>query len=418
MYLRSLELNNFRSFPTGRFEFSPGINIIYGPNTSGKTNLLEAIYVLSNLRSFRTHIFRDLIYWGETQAHVRGTVQSGRLSNLSRGEDGANAQLEETESSTSVRTLAIGIEPTERVLLVNSKQCKSSKEYLQILPSTAFIPDDLSLVKGEPASRRYFLNRGTFQSYPPYWSLLEDYKRILHQKNALLRELKSGGQERGKGTGRSSSGYSKGDSCAVWDEQLQSVGSKIILQRIRFIHNLQRLLDRIYDNWLVGKETITLGYKSSIRLSREEFLNLPNSEEIDSDTMYNYIFETYGQAIQNNIDRERQLGMTVVGPHRDDLEIELSGKSLRAFGSQGQQRTAVLALKFAEVYLYFERYAEYSLLLLDDVTSELDVNRTGRLFEYLQRGMQVFISATSKPEFFRDTSLSCAYFDLSKSNPA
>jgi DNA replication and repair protein RecF len=397
MHLHSLELSNFRSFPTGQFAFSPGINIIYGPNASGKTNLLEAIYVLSNLRSFRAHGFRDLIHWGETQAYVRGMVQQGSMP-----EDGR-------ESNLSIKTLAIGIEPASRIPLINSKRCRSSRDYLRILPSTAFIPDDLSLVKGEPALRRYFLDQGTFQYYPPYWSLLADYNRLLHQKNALLRDLKSGSADRGKGSGSAS----KGDPCEVWDSQLQQVGSKIILHRIIFIHNLQRFLLRIYDNWLAGKENITLRYKASIRLSAEEVLTGLNGEEIDQEQAYQQIFEAYGHAIQRAQERERHLGMSVVGPHRDDLDIDLAGKSLRAFGSQGQQRTAVLALKFAEISLYFERYAEYSILLLDDVASELDVTRNRKLLEYLHRGMQVFISSTSKPDFFATTSLACTYFDLS-----
>jgi DNA replication and repair protein RecF len=410
MYLQSLELSNFRSFPTGRFEFSPEVNIFYGPNASGKTNLLEAIYMLSNLRSFRTHLLRDMIRWEDSQAYIRGVIQTKTRQHASYGETEKGKDLpEENEARPPVKKIAVRIEPHVRVSFIHSKQCKSSKEYLQILPSTAFIPDDLSLVKGMPASRRFFLDKGTFQYYPPYWSFLTDYNRILRQKNALLRELKGG-------TAQSSLTNGESDPCDIWNTQLQDIGSKIILHRMKFVEHLRKFLSSIYSGWLGDKEQIDVRYKSSIRVTTEDFPNLLDAKLTTSEETYDHIFRAYGEAIQKNLKRECHLGTTVIGPHRDDLDIKLSGKPLRAFGSQGQQRTAVLALKFAEVYLYFERYTEYSLLLLDDVTSELDFERSSKLLESLQHGMQVFISTTSKPNFSVDRSLSCAHFDLSKSN--
>jgi DNA replication and repair protein RecF len=316
---------------------------------------------------------------------------------------------ERTEERSPVKTIAVRLEPHARVSFIHSKQCKSSKEYLQILPSTAFIPDDLSLVKGMPASRRFFLDKGTFQYYPPYWSFLTDYNRILRQKNALLRELKGG-------TAQSPLTNGEHDPCDIWNTQLQDIGSKIILHRMKFIEHLRKFLSHIYSGWLGDKEQIDLRYRSSIRVTTEDFPNLLDAKMTTSEEVYDHIFRVYGEAIQKNLERERHLGTTVIGPHRDDLDIKLSGKPLRAFGSQGQQRTAVLALKFAEVYLYHERYTEHSLLLLDDVTSELDFERSSKLLESLQHGMQVFISTTSKPNFSVDSSLSCAHFDLSKSN--
>ena len=178
MYLKSVELNNFRNFPSGQFEFCSGLNIFFGPNASGKTNLLEAIYTLSNLRSFRTRTFRELTHWNEREAYVRGVVQPGSR---------------EGQTPFNTKILAVGIKSNARISLINSKQCKSSKDYLRILPSAAFVPDDLSLVKGVPAFRRYFLDRGTFHFYAPYWALLTDYNRILRQKNALLRKLQRKG---------------------------------------------------------------------------------------------------------------------------------------------------------------------------------------------------------------------------------
>lgn len=413
MYLRSLELSSFRSFAAQRCEFSPEINVFHGPNASGKTNLLEAIYVLSNLRSFRTHLLRDLIQWEYPQAYIRGTIQPGREPAAAVSEAGKEALPAEDETLRPGKTLAVRIEPNVQTASLNSKLARSSKEYLQVLPCTAFIPDDVSLIKGMPAGRRYFLDRGTFQYYPPYWSLLTDYNKILRQKNTLLRDFKN---KAGKRSGESVPAAVAGP-CEVWNQQLRTVGSKIILHRLLFVQNLQRVLTQIYNGWLGAKEEIALRYKSSLRLASEDFPELSARRGIEEEAMAARLESAFAQAMQDNLAREYRLGAAVIGPHRDDLEIELWGRALRSFGSQGQQRTAVLALKLAEVYLYYERYGEYSILLLDDVTAELDAARSHKLFEYLQPGMQVFISATSKPNLPIARTFACAYFDLSEIEP-
>lgn len=403
MYLQSLELKNFRNFPSRRFEFSPEVNIVYGPNASGKTNLLEAIYMLSNLRSFRTHLLRNVIQWDHDQAYVRGRVYADFRQSGDSPDSQKHIRIENRRSETSGKMLAVKIESGAKTAFLNAKSCRSSREYLQVLPSTAFIPDDLDLVKGMPASRRYFLDKGTFQFYPSYWSLLTEYNKIVQQKNALLRKLK---EEQRKPIGEE-------HPCEIWNEQLQHVGSKVILHRMRFVEHLRKKLNGIYSQWLENKETVDVRYKSSVKISMENFPRLFESTEKEQEQGFEWILHAYKRALQENLDRESRLGTAVIGPHRDDLEIKIWGKALRAFGSQGQQRTAVLALKLAEVYVYFDRYGEYSILLLDDVTSELDDQRSQKLFEYVQHGMQVFISTTTRPDLPVDRSLSCAYFDLS-----
>lgn len=398
MYLTSIELNNFRNFSSGEFEFCSGLNIFSGPNASGKTNLLEAIHILSNLRSFRTHVFRELIRWDETQSYIRGITQAGNM---------------EGKALSRTKALVVGIKANARTSSINSKQCKSSREYLRVLPSMSFVPDDLSLIKGTPAFRRHFLDKGTFHFHPPYWSLLTDYNKILRQKNALLRDLQQKRKRRAQESSSESGKVQTGDPCDIWNTQLQVIGSKIIAYRIQFIRNIRRLLRIVYRTWLGTDETVNIQYKSSIGMTAEAGGNLMHSNDPETGQTYQYILGKYEEALQRNREREYRLGTAVIGPHRDDLEINLSGKLLRSYGSQGQQRTAVLALKLAEVQLYFEQYGEYPLLLLDDVTSELDVYRNSRLFEYFQQGMQIFISSTSKPDFLSSSSLPVAYFDLS-----
>jgi len=422
MYLQSIELQNFRNFSAQRFEFSPEVNIVYGPNASGKTNLLEAIYILSNLRSFRTHRLRDLIHWDQPQAYIRGSVQTDMHNALSEdnalfrgkglGLDGAERGGEKSE--TSGKTLAVKLEPNARTAFIQAKQCRSSRNYLQVLPSTAFIPDDLELVKGLPASRRFFLDRGTFQYYPPYWSVLADYKKILQQKNAMLRQFKEERGKKHKGYSQASGNAGSGSSWEIWNEQLQQIGSQVILYRLRFVQGIRRLLPDIYSRWLGDTETVDVQYQASIRLQPHDIVALLTDPEVSQAKIQEYIAQVYATAIERNLERELRIGSTVVGPHRDDLNILLKDRELRAFGSQGQQRTAVLALKIAEVMLYFEQHQEYAVLVLDDVTSELDNMRTERLFKYVQHGMQVFISTTNKPDFPVDRSLACAYFDLSE----
>lgn len=412
MYLETLELRNFRNFGARQFEFSPEVNIIYGPNAIGKTNLLEAIYVLSNLRSFRTHTLRDVLTWEQDQALVKGLILPGRAAqNTSQSAETVN-EIENERREHPGKQLAVKVDPHARTAFLNNKPCRSSKDYLQVMPCTAFIPDDLDLVKGMPEARRLFLDRATFQYYPAYWSLLTEYNRLLQQKNALLREQKGRSGKAGQRYPPREGGVMPETSEDIWNDRMQQIGSKVIFHRLRLIQRLQKFVQEIYQQWIGSQETITVRYKSSVRFDRDD---LPDVHELHSDTsqaLYQRIYTAYGHAIEKNREREYRLGTTVVGPHRDDLDIDLWGRSLRSFGSQGQQRTAVLALKFAEVYVYFERYGEYSVLVLDDVMSELDDRRSHTLFDYVQHGMQVFISATSKPELPGIRGMACRTFAL------
>ena len=356
--------------------------------------------MLSNSRSFRTHTLRELVGWDQSEAYIRGIVQAGG---------------EKTQRPPGTKTLAVKIKTNARTLSINSKQCRSSKEYLQVLPSVTFVPEDLDLIKGLPAYRRHFLDKGTFHFYPPYWSLLIEYNTALRQKNALLREFKTKEGQKNIGKDGMIPQISIEDSCDIWNTQLRQTGSKIIAQRILFIHNLQRLLRTIYTTWLGGEETLELQYKSTIKLPKNFSQKLLSAEDVSPEQIQQHTFELYDQAIQRNREREYYLKTTVTGPHRDDLEVYSDGKLIRSYGSQGQQRTAVLALKLAEAYLYFEQYAEHPILLLDDVTSELDLNRNSGLFKYLQHKMQVFISATNKLDFPSLHHSTCKYFELPSS---
>ncbi len=391
MHLTTIELTHFRNYASAAFELCDGLNVFWGPNACGKTNLLEAIHILSNLRSFRTHSLRESIRWEASQAYIRGQIETGSPE----------------EGTHSTKTLAVDIQPGGRTFLINAKPCNTSKDYLRTFPSAAFIPDDLDLVKGAPAHRRYFLDKGTFHFYPPYWSLLSEYNKIVRQKNALLRQRQQKAPQRHAAARNS---YLT----EIWDEHLQETGSKIIAHRLHFVRQIQRLVTQIYQRWVGISEQAYLSYKSNLGIDKATLTQWMEAPDFDVNDVSRQIAAYYERALDQQREREHRLGTAVIGPHRDDLKITLSGRSLRSYGSQGQQRTAVLALKLAEIHLYAELYDEYPILLLDDVSSELDVYRNQGLFESLRKGMQVCITSTEKPQHLSSCALPVQYVELSK----
>lgn len=366
MYLKNLKLIHFRSFSFLEMEFSKGINLIYGPNAVGKTNLLEGIHILSNLRSFRTSGISELIQWEAVSASISGEV---------------------TTSEDIQKSLTVLLEPNRRMALVQGKR-SSPKDYLSLFPTVTFSPDDLGIIKGSPSERRSFMDKGIFQLSPTYWADLLDYNQILKQKNALLKH-----ENLQKGLNKSDL-----EILQILNEQMQKVGSRIIHARREYLKKLQEALQRVYKHGLTDYEDIEVRYKSTLG---KDFLELDRDE----------IRGLYQTVLQKMEEKELHYQTSLIGPHRDDMEIFLNGRPIYAFGSQGQQRTAVLALKLASLEVYVHHHGEYPVLILDDVTSELDPSRNERLFEYLKNNFQVFLSATVKLPYL-DHVDSCAFFEL------
>ncbi|HWP46447.1 MAG TPA: DNA replication/repair protein RecF [Candidatus Limnocylindrales bacterium] len=367
MYLKNLKLIHFRSFSFLEMEFINGINLIYGPNAAGKTNLLEGIHILSNLRSFRTSGISELIQWEAVSASISGEV---------------------TTQEGIQKSLTVLLESNRRMALVQGKR-SSPKDYLSLFPTVTFSPDDLGIVKGPPSERRSFMDKGIFQLSPTYWADLSDYNQILKQKNALLKHESL----------EQSSGKSDLEILQVLNEQMQRVGSRIIYARREYLKKLQEALQRVYKHWLSDHEDIQIIYKSTLG---KDFLEL-NLDGIQG---------LYQTVLQKMEEKELRYQASLVGPHRDDMEIFLNGRPIHAFGSQGQQRTAVLALKLASSEVYVHHHGEYPALILDDVTSELDPSRNERLLEYLKNNFQVFLSSTVKLPYLENMS-SCTSFELS-----
>lgn len=345
MRLERLRLENYRNYERLDLSFDGLLHLFVGRNAQGKTNLLEAIHVLALARSHRTHSDEDLIRWGSETAAVAGTA--GRRS--------GGLRLELVVSRSGKKAKANGLEQ------------RKLSDYVGLLNVVLFAPEDLSLVKGSPGVRRRFLDMELGQAFPAYLRELSQYQRLLRQRNRLLRQL--AGRPLPSGL------------LDVFSEQLAAAGVKIILKRQGFIKKLSRWASDIHEQMTDGAERLDVRYLPSLQLDAEE----------DEDAAFRRFMVKLSQVREEEIRR----GVTLVGPHRDDLAFSINGVDAQVYGSQGQQRTVALSLKLAEIELIAEETGEYPILLLDDVLSELDRRRRSRLIAAFCGKIQTFVTATS-----------------------
>ena len=345
VHLESIEALNFRNL-AGSISFSPGYNILVGNNGQGKTSWLEAIYLLSSTRSFRTAKLQETVKFGEGLALVKGSVR---------------------ESPEITRDLQVSIEGTAKLLLINGKKENTSR-YLGQLHAVVFNSDSLEIVRGHPDARRRFLDEGIVSLHPPFTQTFSDYNRVLKQKNSLLQQARNDEMSLEKAA----------EFLAPWNEQLIGLAARIHRGRIRYVERLNEVLAKR----LFGNEEITIRYVSSM----EGKGDLSNYEALIE------------ERLKLRVQAEVIAGHSLVGTHRDDLEIHLDGHDIRRFGSAGQQRSALLLLQLANIEVYRSTRGEYPLFLLDDVDAELDYLRIGQLLDYLCKKTQIFAS-TSKEGF-------------------
>ncbi|WP_413628026.1 DNA replication/repair protein RecF [Fructilactobacillus vespulae] len=346
MQVNELKLRNFRNYDEADVQFSPGVNVLIGQNAQGKTNLLEAIYVLALTRSHRANGNRDLIKWEDKVARIWGVVQRSA----------GKTQLELTLSQKGKQAKVNHIE-----------QAKLSS-YIGQLNIILFAPEDLKIVKGSPQIRRRFMDIEFGQMSNKYLYNISQYRRILKQRNIYLRQLH----------------FKKAKDLVYLDvlsEQLATFAAEIIYQRVQLLGKLQAWSQKIHSEISQQQETLKFKYMTSLK--RE---NLGSPEQI-----YQILLEKF----KANHEKEVHQGTTIFGPHRDDLRFSVNGKDVAQFGSQGQQRTAALATKLAEIDLMKEETGEYPVLLLDDVLSELDESRQTHLLTDIQDKVQTFLTTTS-----------------------
>lgn len=329
MNILRLSYSGYRNLKPGELEPDGGINVIYGKNAQGKTNLLEAMWLFTGGRSFRGSKDADLIGYGEPRAEVNLTFFS-----------------EEREQTARIR-----VENGRRSASLNEVPKRSASELIGKFCAVMFSPEHLSLVREGPAFRRNFIDSALCQIQPSYAALLSRYNHTLVQRNALLKDIPRHSE--------------LVDTLDVWDEKLSRYGSEVVRCRLNYIRQIEEPAKAIYAGICENKEAMGLRYLNS-------------AEQLD-------------RALRESRRDDIASGHTGVGPHRDDLELTIDSQSARAFGSQGQKRSTVLALKLAEAEVLHRRTGEKPVIFLDDVMSELDSGRQDYLLNHLEQ-CQVFIT--------------------------
>jgi DNA replication and repair protein RecF len=343
MLLAAIEATNFRNL-SGRIEWGPRLNIIYGNNGQGKTNWLEAIYLLARTKSFRTQRLQEAIRFNEELAIVRGTVTTGH-------------ELQ--------RDLQVSLHDNSKTILVNSKR-ETLARYLTQLQVFSFTAADLDVVRGMPEARRRFLDRGISSLKPAYLKTISDYNKVIKQKNRVLQLA----NENELGPDKVE------DLLAPWNEQLVRLGGLIHRAREEYVTGLNATLER----QLFERRDVTTRYVSSL----ENKGDLSDYESLLRSRM------------SLRLAAEVAAGHALIGPHRDDLEIHLEGREIRVYGSSGQQRSALLLLDLAAISLYNSSSNDQPVFIIDDVDAELDERRIRHLLEYLENRTQTFITTSKR----------------------
>jgi DNA replication and repair protein RecF len=345
MILQELQIEHFRNYNQSTLQFSPEINILLGENAQGKTNALEAIYILAMGKSHRVQKDSELLMWNADKASVCGRILFGNRE----------------------RTLKIDFMKNGRKALVNGVHQNKMTDFIGHFQVVLFAPEDLQLVKGSPGVRRRFIDMELGQTHPRYLYHLGQYNRIMAQRNAVL---KSGNVDRSY--------------LSVFDEQLIEHGTEIMIRRLQFLGKMKSVSAKIYADIANNRELFSFRYHSSISTS-----------ELDSESERANIETMFAQSLASKLDSDIRTGYTSTGPHRDDLLFFLDGHPVQSFASQGQQRTIALSLRLAEIDFIYNEIGEYPVLLLDDVLSELDDIRQKNLILSMSKRVQTIITTTS-----------------------
>ena len=339
MIIKSLELQNFRNYENLKLDFDSGTNIFYGDNAQGKTNILEAIYLIATTKSHKGSKDSDIIQFGHEEAHIRSYLYK----------EDVTRQVDMHLRKSKTKGIAI-----------DSQRIKKAADLLGLLNVVFFSPEDLSIIKNGPAERRRFIDMELCQLDSFYLYNLNHYNKIVNNRNKLLKDLfmNPGLKE----------------TLSIWDSQLLSYGSKIIERRSLFIEQLNQIIFDIHNRLSGGKEQIKIVYEKNVEIDNLE------------------------EKLRLNQDKDIYLKQTTVGPHRDDISFIVNDIDIRKFGSQGQQRTAALSLKLSEIELVKKSRKDTPVLLLDDVLSELDSNRQNYLLNSIG-DIQTIITCTGLDEF-------------------
>jgi len=346
MIIKSLELSDYRNYESLLINFDKGTNILYGDNAQGKTNILEAIYMSATTKSHKLSKDKEIIRFGKQEAHIRTIIEKDDI---------------ETRVDMHLRS------SKSKGIAIDGVKIKKAAELMGLTKIVFFSPEDLSIIKNGPAERRRFIDIELCQLDNFYLYNLNNYNKIVNQRNNLLKNLFVNPELK--------------DTLSIWDKQLISYGSKIIERRKQFVDQLNEIIASIHSNLSGEKEKLRLIYEPNVDI------------------------ESYASSLENSHDRDIKLKQTTIGPHRDDISFNVISEStnnieidIRKYGSQGQQRTAALSLKLSEIELIKKITKDTPILLLDDVLSELDSNRQNFLLNSIGN-IQTIITCTGLDEF-------------------
>ncbi|MBW4535868.1 MAG: DNA replication/repair protein RecF [Pleurocapsa minor HA4230-MV1] len=361
MYLKSLRLRSFRNYVDRQIEFTAQKTILVGNNAQGKSNLLEAVELLASLKSHRTSRDRELVLDSATTGQIDATVERAY----------GTSELKVVFRKQGRRTVA-----------VNQENLRRQLDFLGVLNAVQFSSLDLDLVRGAPDARRSWLDGLLIQLEPVYSSILQQYNQVLKQRNALLKKIRAVKQEN-----ESIELATFEPQLRLWDEQLAAAGSRVARRRARVIARLAPIAEFWHKRISGETERLEVNY-------------LPNVKWLEDDPII--VQQAFLAKIKERRMVEQYQGKTMVGTHRDEIELVINQTPARYYGSQGQQRTLVLALKLAELKLIEEVVGEPPLLLLDDVLAELDPNRQKQLLEVIGDRFQTMITTTHIDTFNHD----------------
>lgn len=346
MKLKQLKLQHYRNYADLSLEFQDGLTILTGENAQGKTNLLEAIFLLSLTKSHRTNHDQEMIQWQQETARVEALIETAHYE----------------------FPLELILNKKGKIAKFNHIEQQKLSAFVGKLNTILFAPEDLQLIKGAPSLRRRFIDSELGQSHPVYLGNLMAYQRLLKQRNSYLKQF----------------GRSNQFDALYFDiltEQLVDEAVQVIKQRLDFVDQLSLLAHPIHQNLSNQRDELFLHYVSSV----------PRVDCRQVETLRTALL----QAFKDVLSREKEQGTTLIGPHRDDISFQLNDKKAQFFGSQGQQRTIILSLKLAEIDLMKQVTGEYPVLLLDDVLSELDDDRQHLLMSYIEHKVQTFLTTAT-----------------------
>ncbi len=344
MKLTSIELIDFRNFKQSQIDFSSKKNFLIGKNAQGKSNLLEAIYLLCLSKSFRTSHNKEAISFSKQNFLIKGEFSSDKGSNYKAG--------------------LLCYQNKKKEIFINRKRINKIAEFIGNFPIVLSSPEEYNLTTGPPSERRKFVDILLSQINKKYIHFLIEYQRILKQKNAILLNWKfTGKQSRSE--------------LEPWNVRLVEIGSRIIEFRNKFLKQLSVKVGHIYSKLVLNNEQLEFFYQPNV-----EFQNIENIK----DNFFNKINQVYNKELQRST--------SLVGPHRDDFIFKINGKNIRKYGSRGQHKTVLISLAASEYNLIKELTEETPIVLIDDLYSELDEDRKNRILDLLEDFGQVFITST------------------------